>query len=156
MLVLGVLSIVAACMVAQLGGPEAALDAVKKSLNGRGGFGMMRADEALAPKRKWGLKLPPKPPAPPKQPAPLKQPPQLAQPKASAPPPSEGKAAAARAARKAAGAAQSGKAADKPKEEPPHQTLSVIPTGPGEKRRKLFKVATTYLTSIGNKLVRRK
>ena len=144
MLVLGVLSIAAAGMVTQLGGPEAALDAVKKSLKGnnRGGFGVLRADDDLAPKRKW-LKLSPKAPASPNAPAPPQppQPLQLAQPKA-------------------ASAVKPGKVADKQKEEPLEQALTVSGPAAGNKRRKLFKDATnhvrTTLTSLGNKLVRRK
>lgn len=132
------------------------MDAVKKSLSGnsKGGFGVMRAEDDLGKKRKFGGK----PPKPQKPPAPLSPP---------SPPPSQPQLAQQPKQPKATSAEKkASKAADKPKMEPkkeelPEQAVTLSGKATGVKRsRRLMKAAGDHareaLTSLGNKFLRRK
>ena len=54
-MLVGLLCLSAAGMVHQLGGPDAALSAVMKTVGPRSGFGLLKADDKTLPKkhRKW-------------------------------------------------------------------------------------------------------
>ena len=115
-------------MVYQLGGPEAAINAVKKTFDPRlPGFGVLSADEVLAPKKK---RAPKKKKDEPKKPAAGTGPPTLPKAPAKAPPPSPQKASTS--------------------------TGLVVTGGPAKKRKAMHLWAREALTNIKNKVLKRK